>query len=153
MAGAAHGYAMQQPEGAIPARPKRRHASTIRRLLDLLCGRVVVAFAGRPVDDTPARQAAASTTVRHVDPVRSPRISIIVPALEEASTLATLVSVLDARDDIDEIVIVDASRDEESAAFYVKAASARASRLRCVGALGVGRAVQMNLGAETSDAD
>ena len=84
------------------------------------------------------------------------RISVVVPVLNEAEALPALVGSLAGRGDVDELVVVDASRDAEVAGFYASDGAALCEgvpRRTFIGALDAGRAVQMNLGARHAVGD
>ncbi len=80
-------------------------------------------------------------------------IAIIIPVLDDADRLDRLLPMLARREDVGEIVVVDASRGSRADAFYARAAAVAARRVRFIGAPVAGRAAQMNLGAATTNAD
>ena len=88
-----------------------------------------------------------------VDESPSLRIALVVPVLDDADSLARLLPALARRDDIDEVVVVDASRSQPAANFYACVPPAVSRRVRFIGASHAGRARQMNLGADSTDAD
>ncbi|MCZ7598885.1 MAG: glycosyltransferase [Gammaproteobacteria bacterium] len=48
------------------------------------------------------------------------RISVVVPVLEEAAALSVLIESLADRTDIDELIVVDASRSREVLEIYAE---------------------------------
>ncbi|KAA3632742.1 MAG: glycosyltransferase [Proteobacteria bacterium] len=85
------------------------------------------------------------------------RLSVVVPALDEAGTLDDALRRLARRSDVVEVLVIDASRDREAAAFYTRCGSPAPELVergwRFVGALAPGRARQMNLGAALASGD
>lgn len=84
------------------------------------------------------------------------RVSVIIPLYCESGNLNALINHLVPRGDIDELVIVDASRDQASIdawkAVWPKLEDASGD-LFIVSAVVKGRAVQMNQGAELASGD
>ena len=82
------------------------------------------------------------------------RLSVIVPVYREAARLPHLIPALCNREDIAEVVLVDASRDAASAGFFADYGLSLQDqfnhKLLMVGSPDAGRSVQMNLGAELS---
>ena len=86
---------------------------------------------------------------------KQPRISVIVPVYNETGVLGQCLERLSGRRDIDQVIVVDASRSEAVAEFYQNHPGMvlQAPPVVLVGALNRGRAAQMNLGADLSRAD
>jgi len=85
------------------------------------------------------------------------RISVVVPVLEEAAALSVLIESLADRTDIDELIVVDASRSREVLDIYAEPGGApqrlAAAGGRLVGSPVASRALQMNIGGDVASGD
>lgn len=77
------------------------------------------------------------------------RISVIVPTLNESARLGAALVTLARREDIDEVIVVDAGRDADD----FRRSAPLLPKVRCIGSPRAGRAVQMNIGADAAEGD